>query len=64
MRDFIYLYKYKALYAVSLVIALYIAMNSISGASNYNEGFFNFFLVMVFICLGIYFRTKDMARKK
>jgi hypothetical protein len=59
----IYQYRYKALYAASMLAVLYIAMNSISGSATYSEGYFNFGLVIIFISLGIYFRIKDAAQK-
>jgi len=62
MRNFIHTYRYKAAYLASLIIALNIA-NSIVGSPTYSQGFFYFFLVLVFVCIGIYFHTKDMAKK-
>jgi|GEM_PF-5801107 hypothetical protein len=63
-KTILYQYRYKTLYAASILTALYIAMNSISGSATYGEGYFNFGLVIIFISLGIYFRIKDVTRKK
>lgn len=63
MRNLLYLYRYRLAYLVSLVIAIYIAINLLPASSSFTEGFIKFLVAAAFMFLGIYFRTKDMANK-
>ncbi len=63
MNDLIRKYKYKAAYAIIIIIALNIATNSISASSTYVEGFFKFFIVIILMSVAIYFHSKDISGK-
>jgi len=68
MKDFLAKHKYKIAYISCLVLAVYIGYFlslpvSPTTEAGYMLYFGKFLVAVALVCLGIYFRTKDVSQK-